>query len=146
MRAGWRSFLRGDYCLWRTMVPLCTFGIISILFFMAYGAFGGAISTFLMYLFLLPIHTVRLFQMLYLLKKARIAAQGDLSMDWLKPFMNRRSYRQGDVLFRKGDQANEMYLTVTEDFSWPKLALNFHPGALWGNLVSLRQIIGGRRQ
>jgi CRP-like cAMP-binding protein len=62
---------------------------------------------------LLRIDTSRLFQLLNLVKKARIAAQGDLSMDWLKPFMNWRSYRQGDVLFRKGDQANEMYLTVT---------------------------------
>ena len=84
------------------MVPLRTFGIVSILFFLAYGAFAGAVSTFLLYLLLLLIDSLRLFQMLNLLRKARIAAQGDLSMDWLKPFMNRRSYRQGDVLFRKG--------------------------------------------
>ena len=120
--------------LMRTMVPLRTFGIISILFFMAYGAFGGAIATFLMYLFLLPIDTVRLFQMLNLLKKARIAAQGDLSMDWLKPFMNRRSYRQGDVLFRKGDQANEMYLTVTGRFLVAEIGVELPSGRLVGEL------------
>jgi hypothetical protein len=32
---------------------------------------------------LLPINVYRLAQMLRLVKKARIAAQGDLSMDWL---------------------------------------------------------------
>ena len=32
-------------------------------------------------------------------------------MEWLKPFMTQRKYRQGDVLFKKGDAANEMFLT-----------------------------------
>ena len=100
--------------LMRTMVPLRVFGIISALFFMAYGAFAGAISTFLMYLLLLPINSWRLYQMRSLVKRARLAAQGDLSMDWLKPFMNQRAYRQGDVLFRKGQPANEAWFHHTE--------------------------------
>jgi len=120
--------------LMRTMVPLRAFGIISTLFFMAYGALAGAIPTFLMYLLLLPINSLRLLQMLNLVKKARIAAQGDLSMDWLKPFMNRRSYRQGDVLFRKGQPANEMFLTVTGKFLVTELAVEFPPGRLMGEL------------
>ena len=45
---------------------------------------------------MLPIDSLRLFQMCNPVKEARVAAQGDLSMDCLKPFMNRRSYRQGD--------------------------------------------------
>src|SRR5476651_1071333 len=100
----------------RTMVPLRIFGIISILFFIAYGALGGAIATFLMYLMLLPLNSVRLFQMLDLVKKAKVAAKGDLSMDWLKPFMNKRAYRKGDVLFKKGQAAKEMFLIVTGKF------------------------------
>ena len=99
--------------LMRTMVPLRVLVIVSALFFMAYGALAGAISTFLMYLLLLPLNGVRLVQMRNLVKKARVAAQGDLSMDWLKPFMSRRNYRHGEVLFRKGQPANEMFLTVT---------------------------------
>jgi hypothetical protein len=120
--------------LMRTMVPLRAVGIISILFFMGYGALAGAISTFLMYLLLLPINALRLFQMLNLVKKAQIAAQGDLSMDWLKPFMNRRSYRQGDVLFRKGQPAAEMYFTVTGKFLVTELGVELPPGRLVGEL------------
>ena len=48
--------------LMRTMVPLRICGIFSALFFMAYGALGGAITTFLMYFLLLPINSLRLFQ------------------------------------------------------------------------------------
>jgi len=120
--------------LMRTMVPLRVFGIMSALFFMAYGALGGSISTFLMYLLLLPINSWRLFQMRSLVKKARVAAQGDLSMDWLKPFMNRRIYRKGDVLFRKGQPANEMFLTVTGMFLVSEIGVELPPGRLMGEL------------
>ena len=120
--------------LMRTMVPLRVFGIVSALFFMAYGALGGAISTFFMYLLLLPINSWRLFQMRSLVRKARVAAQGDLSMDWLKPFMNRRIYHQGDVLFRKGQVANEMFLTVTGKFLVREIGIELPPGRLMGEL------------
>jgi len=120
--------------LMRTMVPLRVLGIVSALFFMAYGALAGAISTFFMYLLLLPINSLRLLQMRNLVKKARVAAQGDLSMDWLKPFMNRRHYRHGEVLFRKGQPANEMYLTVTGKFLVSEIGIELPPGRLMGEL------------
>ena len=69
-----------------------------------------------------------------LVKKARVAAQGDLSMDWLKPFMNRRIYRQGDILFRKGQPANEMFLTVTGKFLVREIGIELPPGRLMGEL------------
>ena len=120
--------------LMRTMVPLRILVIVSALFFMAYGALAGAISTFLMYLLLLPINGLRLIQLRNLVKKARVAAQGDLSMDWLKPFMNRRNYRRGDVLFRKGQPANEMYLTVTGKFLVKEIGVELPPGRIMGEL------------
>ncbi|MBV9557002.1 MAG: cyclic nucleotide-binding domain-containing protein [Pseudolabrys sp.] len=120
--------------LMRTMVPLRVFGIISILFFIAYGALGGAIATLLMYVCLLPINGVRLVQMLSLVKKARVAAQGDLSMEWLKPFMDKRSYKKGTVLFRKGDRATEMLLVVSGKFYVTELGVEIGPGRLMGEL------------
>ncbi len=116
------------------MVPLRVLGIVSSLFFVAYGALAGAIPTFLMYLLLLPVNSLRLVQMRSLVKKARIAAQGDLSMDWLKPFMHRRHYRKGDILFRKGQPANEMILTVTGKFLVTELGVELPPGRLAGEL------------
>ena len=120
--------------LMSTMIPLRIFGILSTLFFIAYGLLGGAISTFLMYFLLLPINSVRLFQIVKLVKKARVAAQGDLSMDWLKPFMDTRSYRKGDVLFRKGQVADEMLLTVTGKFLVTELGVELPPGRLVGEI------------
>jgi CRP-like cAMP-binding protein len=118
----------------RTIVPLRIIGIISNVFFIAYGALAGSMPTFFLYLLSLPINAIRLRQMLSLVKKARHAAQGDLSMDWLRPFMIPRKYRSGDVLFRKGDPANEMFLTVTGRFLVTEIGIELPPGRMMGEL------------
>jgi hypothetical protein len=120
--------------LMRTMVPLRVTGIISDVFFIGYGVLSGTVTTLMLYTLLLPINIFRLAQMLKLVKRARVAAQGDLSMDWLKPFMTRRKYGKGDVLFRKGDRANEMFFTVTGKFLVTELGIELPPGRLVGEL------------
>ena len=127
------AFYAGTF-LMPTMVRLRVFGILSAVFFMAYGLLATAIPTFLMYLLLLPINSVRLFQILKLVKKARIAAQGDLSIDWLKPFMDTRNYKKGDVLFRKGQKADEMFLITTGKFLVKEIGVELMPGRLMGEL------------
>jgi hypothetical protein len=123
--------------LMRTMVPLRVAGIISDIFFITYGVLSATVTTLTLYVLLLPINVYRLAQMLRLVKRARIAAQGDLSMDWLRPFMTRRKYNKGDVLFRKGDRANEMFFTVTGTFLVTELGIELPPGRLVGELAFL---------
>ncbi|MBV8799733.1 MAG: cyclic nucleotide-binding domain-containing protein [Alphaproteobacteria bacterium] len=118
----------------RTIVPLRIISIISNVFFIIYGALAGVIPTFLLYLLSLPINLLRLHQMLNLVKKARVSAQGDLSMDWLRPFMTPRKYRNGDVLFHKGDPAKEMFLTVTGKFLVVEIGVELPPGRMMGEL------------
>jgi hypothetical protein len=118
----------------RTIVPLRILGILSIVFFIGYGALAGAVATFLLYLLSLPINIIRLRQMLNLVKKARLSAQGDLSMDWLRPFMTPRKYKKGDVLFRKGDVAKEMFYTVTGRFLVKEIGIELPPGRIMGEL------------
>jgi hypothetical protein len=118
----------------RTIVPLRVLGIVSMVFFIAYGALAGAVATFFLYLLSLPINVIRLRQMLNLVKKARMSAQGDLSMDWLRPFMTPRKYRSGEVLFHKGDVAKEMFLTVTGKFLVNEINVELPPGRFMGEL------------
>jgi len=118
----------------RTIVPLRVIGIISMVFFIGYGALAGAVATFLLYLLSLPINVIRLRQMLTLVKKAKLSAQGDLSMDWLRPFMTPRKYRKGDVLFHKGDVAKEMFLTITGKFLVAEISIELPPGRIMGEL------------
>lgn len=118
----------------RTIVPLRILGIISMVFFIGYGALAGAVATFFLYLLSLPINIIRLRQMLNLVKKARLSAQGDLSMDWLRPFMTPRKYKKDDVLFHKGDAANEMFYTVSGKFLVKEIGVELPPGRIMGEL------------
>jgi len=118
----------------RTIVPLRVIGIISMVFFIAYGALAGAVATFLLYLLSLPINVIRLRQMLTLVKKARLSAQGDLSMDWLRPFMTPRKYKKGDILFNKGDIAKEMFYTISGNYLIKEIGIELPPGRVLGEL------------
>src|SRR4051812_48087167 len=117
--------------LTQTMVPLRVANMIGCLFFAIFGALTGAITTFLLYLMMIPINAYRLRQMLILVKKARSATK-DTSREWLRPFMTERKYRKGDVLFRKDDAAHEMLLTVTGKFLVKEISVELPPGRLMG--------------
>jgi Cyclic nucleotide-binding domain len=118
--------------LMQTMVPLRVANMTGCAFLATFGALSGNVATFLYYLLLLPINAVRLRQMLKLVKKARNATRGDMSMEWLKPFMTERRYRQGDTLFKKGDAATEMFLTVTGKFRVKEIGVELPPGSIMG--------------
>lgn len=118
----------------QTMVPLRIAGIVATIFFILYGYYARAYPTLFMYLFLLPLNVFRLWQMLTLVRKVKISASGDLSMAWLKPFMTRRQYFRGDLLFQKGDAADEMYYTVSGKFLLTELGIEVAPGQLVGEM------------
>ena len=120
--------------LMQRMVPLRVANMVGCTFFTISGALSGSVATFLLYLLLLPVNAVRLRQLLKLVKKARNATQGDRSMEWLKPFMTERRYRRGDRLFRKGDAATEMFLTVTGKFLVKEIGVELPPGCFMGEL------------
>jgi hypothetical protein len=118
----------------KTMARLRVANIISNFFFLLYGFLAPAFPTFLMYVALLPINFFRLYQLRDLIGKVKSSAQGDLSMDWLKPFMKRRKYKKGTVLFRKGDAALEMFYTVTGKYLVSEIGVELPPGRLFGEL------------
>jgi ABC-type multidrug transport system fused ATPase/permease subunit len=120
--------------LMHTMVPLRIANMAGCTFFVAFGALSGNVATFILYLLLLPINAIRLRQMLNLIKRARIATEGDTSLEWLKPFMTERKYRRGDKLFKKDDAATEMFLTVTGKFLVSEIDVELPPGRLMGEL------------
>ncbi len=120
--------------LMQTIVALRVTNMVGCMFFAAFGALSGNVGTFILYLLFLPINAIRLRQMLNLIKRARIATEGDTSLEWLKPFMTERKYRRGDKLFKKDDAANEMFLTVTGKFLVKEINVEIPPGRLMGEL------------
>jgi hypothetical protein len=127
----------------KTVIPLRMAGIASAFFFLLYGIFSEAIPSIFLYGLLLPLNSYRLYEMVELIKKVRNAAAGDLRMDWLEPFMTKRRYRKGQVLFHKGDPAEEMYLTVKGRFLVTELNIEITPGHIFGEMGLLTP--GNRR-
>ena len=118
----------------KTMLPLRICEIASNALFVIYGAMYPSWPTLALYGILVPLNSLRLYEMLTLVRKVRSASQGDLSMDWLKPFMHKHSYKKGDVLFHKDDHAEEMFYIVSGTCRIKQLGIDLHPGQLVGEM------------
>src|SRR4029078_9732024 len=78
---------------------------------------------------------VRLQQMRKLIQDVEAAASyGETSMDWLKPFMARRGFRKGDIVFNKGDLADAMYYSVSGRYRLREMGIELPTGQVFGDL------------
>ncbi len=118
----------------KTMIPLRMMAIASNVIFIAYSAIDLVYPVLILHVVLLPLNAYRLRQMMQLVAHVRHAAHGDLRMDWLKPFMSHRNCAAGDVLFRQGDPANEMFFTLSGRFRLKELGIDLGEGEVVGEL------------
>ncbi len=100
----------------RTMIPLRILAIISNAVFVVYGATAGVYPVLLLHAILLPLNAYRLRQMVLLVRSIRHADTGDMQTEWLKPFMARRRQKAGDVLFRRDEVADELFIPLSGRF------------------------------
>lgn len=99
------------FCM-KTMMPLRYIAICSNVAFIIYGILGTLYPILILHSVLAPLNAYRLWQMKKLIKDVAEAAKGDMSVDWLLPYMTKRHAPKGEVLFRKGDPAHDMYYIV----------------------------------
>ena len=118
----------------KTAIPLRITSLVSTACLLGSSILARSLPAIALYVLLLPVHSIRLYQMLQLIKKVRAAAGTDLSMDWLRPYMKKRKYRKGDILFRKGDVADEMFLVGSGQFRVIELDNELRPGQIFGEL------------
>ncbi len=118
----------------KTVIPLRIAAIASAFFLLCGGIFARSFPSMFLYSILLPLNTFRLYQMMELVKKVRAAASSDLSMDWLQPFMKKRKCRKGDIIFRKGDHADEMFLAAKGKYLVSEIKVELRPGQIFGEL------------
>jgi hypothetical protein len=104
----------------KTMVPLRIAGIVSNVLFIAYGYD------------LLAYPVLR--QMLNLIQQIEAATKGDANMDWVKPFSSVQNVRAGEVLFRQGDPAREMFFVVSGRLWVKERRVAIEAGEVFGEL------------
>lgn len=118
----------------RTMIPLRILAIMSNAVFIIYGATGGIYPILVLHAILLPLNAYRLRQMVQLVRSIRSAHIGDMQTEWLKPFMARRRHKAGDVLFRRDDVADELYIPLSGRFVLAESGIAVPFGQMVGEL------------
>jgi hypothetical protein len=119
----------------RRMIPLRSVAIASNLAFIVFGYGTGTMPVLILHLLLLPMNLWRTFEILRLTRRVESAAKGDLSLDWLKPFM--RSVRQpaGHTLFRLGDPADRLFYVVDGAVALEEIGTRLGPGDIFGEIA-----------
>lgn len=118
----------------RTMIPLRVIGICANCLFIAYGYFGAVYPQLLLHAVLLPLNSVRLYQMMRLVALVKQASDSDLSMDWIKSFTATRACRAGETIFTKGDVADAMYYPVSGSYLLAEIGIEVTPGQVVGEM------------
>ncbi len=121
----------------KTMVPLRVLAIVANCFLIAFYAVAHEWLPLVLQAVALPLNAWRLHQMIVLIRNVRGAIRGNTSMDWLKPFMISRHFKKGDILFAKGEAANEMFCTVTGRYLLLELGIELKTGQVVGELGML---------
>ncbi len=127
----------------RRMIPLRALTAASNVFFIIYAYLEGQYPTLFLHVLLLPLNGLRMYQMSRLIRRVKRVAGADHAMAALKPYMKRRKCRAGDILFRKGDVANELHFIVAGGFRVTEIGLTLPPGQFVGELGLLAP--SGRR-
>ena len=118
----------------KTMVPLRILAIVTNCILIAFYGATHAWLPLVFQGFALPLNSYRLYQMIVLIGNVREAIRDRTSMDWLKPFMGERHYRKGDILFAKGEIADEMFCTVSGRYLLVELGIELEIGQVVGEL------------
>jgi CRP/FNR family transcriptional regulator, cyclic AMP receptor protein len=118
----------------KTMVPLRILAILTSCILLAFYAVSHLWVPLALQVFALPLNGYRLYQMMILIGSVREATRGSTSMDWLKPFMSERRFRKGDLLFAKGELADEMFCTVSGRYLLVELGIELEPAQVVGEL------------
>lgn len=132
---GYTGAVLGLCSLWmRTMIPLRVLAICAGVFMVVYTYSVGAWPNVVVNLIALPVQALRLSQMLALTRRVRAAASGDLSIDWLKPYMAARELKAGETLFRRGETADALFYVNSGQLKLVEFEAAIGPGEVVGEI------------
>jgi len=94
----------------RTMIPLRVAAIAGNLAMTTYAFLAGLYPMVGLQAMMLPVNIYRLVQMQRLTRRVSLAASGEFNAGALIPFMRREVHKDGDVLFKAGDESDRMYI------------------------------------
>jgi CRP/FNR family cyclic AMP-dependent transcriptional regulator len=132
---GWAASaaVLATFCM-NTMMPLRVLAIISNVLFCAFGAVAHIFPVLILHAILLPVNVVRLVQIRRLVHRMQAAENSELSIQSLLPFMSRRTLKAGDILVRKGDEADRMFYLMRGNVEIQEIGKVVGSGTLVGEI------------
>jgi CRP/FNR family transcriptional regulator, cyclic AMP receptor protein len=127
------ALVLATFCM-QTMIPLRAVAICSNFAFILYGFYDGVYPVLILHAILLPLNAWRAVQMLRLIRRVEVVSKGDLSTDWLKPFMKEERLKAGEIIFNRGDHAERLYMILSGDVHIEQIDCIMHPGDLFGEI------------
>jgi CRP/FNR family cyclic AMP-dependent transcriptional regulator len=118
----------------KTMIPLRMVGLCSNIAFIAYAWLGALYPVLILHLLLLPLNLLRFFQLRKLIEDVRAASEASFSLDWLTPYATKKSLNKGDVIFRRGDLADSMYVIVQGEVRIQETGIILKKGDIIGEI------------
>lgn len=126
----------------KAMVPLRVLALASNVLFLIFSVLHThfnitqliLLPEFLLNMILLPMNAKRLVEILRLTKQVEQATVESPVSEWLLPHMHLRKHKAGDVLFRKGDLADEIVYVASGKLKLQDIDHFIGPGELIGEI------------
>lgn len=118
----------------KNMLSLRVLALAGNVFFIAYGYVESLLPSISLNAVLLPLNTVRLWEITRLSREIASATRDSPVSQWLLPHMNRRAFKAGEVLFRRGDAAKLLIYIARGEVKLAEIGLKLGPGELIGEV------------
>lgn len=118
----------------KRMLPLRVLALASNVCFIGYGLAAGVLPSVIINAVLLPVNAKRLWEIRKLSREIARATGDSPVEEWLLPHMHRRNFKQGEVLFRKGDTANKVIYVTRGQLKLEEIDQWVGPGELVGEI------------
>jgi CRP/FNR family cyclic AMP-dependent transcriptional regulator len=120
--------------LTRTMLPLRFIALGSTVTFITYSALLHLYPVLVLHCVLLPVNGYRLREILQLGKSVRETVDDTKIFDALVPFARKMTVGRGEVLIRKGDPSDALYLLLEGTLWVEEAEVELHPGSIVGEM------------
>jgi len=118
----------------KNMISLRVLALVSNVCFIAYGLVESLLPSILLNAALLPVNARRLWEITKLSAEIKRATLESPVSQWLLPNMNRRSFKAGDVLFRKGEVADKLVYVASGELKLVEAGRSIGAGELAGEV------------
>lgn len=118
----------------KSMLKLRALALASNVFFIAWGYLEWVWPTLALNSVIVPLNAWHIWEIRRLTKEITQATEDSPVSQWLLPHMRRRSFKAGEVLFRRGDAADELIYIASGELRMAEIGERVGPGELIGEI------------